>query len=425
LAGAALPAAILSAMSARALRSTRSLLLAIACGLLCAACDSVNQPNQSNPSNPNGADARPSPIPAGYSMLLARGRGEARQYTEGGDTVDELLAVVDGEFLTRQEVSRRLRLPATRQPNASEEQEIRAARLEWARQRLVVSAARRAGLRLPESSMDEIAMDHLKREIKKHEAASGEELSPEEYLEQKDITWKEFREQAKGDITHRYFMQKLLIGIGPTRPEVDMETSPAEVRRIYYDNREFFRKKPSVRRALFAVSFEKFEAEGVDVIEAEAKALEEAEKIKGAFERGNEAWLIAAHFKLDENDWSVDEPDEFIDRFRHRMGHEWLFDEKREVGDSVILHDPAGPLVLGLLEKRPGGPSTLEEVYDEIQNLVAFGKERRLSAELTIQQLNRGSVVWPDELADELLDWAHALLDEIATHDVLGRARLR
>lgn len=427
--GAGPPAAILSPMPLDLLRSTCVLLLVAASGLLLLACAGTNQPNQSNPSNPsnpNGSDYRPSPIPSGIGMLYRQREGAPTAFSEEGDTVDELLAVVDGEVLTRQEVIRRLRLPQNSQERTgSEHQEIREERLRWAKQQLVIAAARRAGLRLPESSMDDMAMRQLKGQVAAHEAETEEVLSTDEYLANRHLTWEEYREQAKGDIIDQWFMEKLLRGIGPARPEVDADASPAEIRRIYYDSREAFNEQAGVRYASFICQVGEYDDFDGDPAEAEAAAIKKAEFIKGAFERGNEPWVIAGHLKLGESDWSASEEDDFITQFRLRAAHEWLLDPERKVGDATVIFDAAGPIVFGVMETRPERARTLEEVYDEIKFILTRGKGLRLTAQLIIEQLNRGSVIWPDELADELLDDAHKMLDLLATHDVLKRARLK
>ena len=95
-----------------------------------------------------------------------------------------------------------------------------------------------------------------------------------------------------------------------------------------------------------------------------------------------------------------------------------------------LLEPGAGPeLPLPMLSVQHRMNAAIEalvdEVYDDIRMAVSNGKQMRLEAQLIIQQLDRGSVVWPDELTDELLDEAHELIDFIETHDVLGRVRLR
>ena len=65
------------------------------------------------------------------------------------------------------------------------------------------------------------------------------------------------------------------------------------------------------------------------------------------------------------------------------------------------------------------------EVYDLIVNIVQGARRKHLQAKLTVDLLERGGVVWPDELADELLDQAQGDLDMIATHEIVKRARLR
>jgi hypothetical protein len=372
-------------------------------------------------------DVRPSPIPPGYAMLLQQ-RGGApprpRRGEAGGDTLDELLAVVDGEVLTRREVLRRLRLPERPDPDRDVEEEILQARKEWAQQRIVIGAARRAGLQIPESAVDKIVEEQIQIRIKRYEEDSGQRLSRDDYLRNRGLTYAEFREQIKGAVIYEFYLQKLLKGVGkPTRPEVDWDVSPAEVRRIYYDHREAFDQKPGVRFALFQLRIERFETGERDIFEAEEAAQEQAEALAAGYRQGQDPAALAGRFGVADDDWTVSK--DFVERFLQPQGNKWLFDPQRRVRDAVIFNDPTGPLVLGVAEIRPGRARPLEEVYDDIVERIQVGKQARLAAQLAIDQLNRGSVIWPPELADELLDDAHALLDQIATDDVLGGARLK
>ena len=380
----------------------------------------------------NDDEIKPSPIPAGYSMLLAQRQrqlqaGQAPQQTESGDTVDELLAVVDGEVLTRREVLRRLRLPENGRRQRSEEEEIGQARLQWAKQQLVMGAARRAGLHIPESNMDSIAEDFLRNQMKKNEELTGEKLSQEEYLAYRKLTWEEFRSQARGDIIYQYYLRKLLRGIGPTRPEVDYDVSPAEVRRIYYDHRKAFHVKRGAKFAVFPMLLESYETDEAgnqrDFLESEQLAAQAAERLAADFRKGADPEALAERYKLEEGLWQIAE--EFRDKFPHPEGSKFLFDPVRRKGDALILQYPDGPVVLGVVAIRQPRRRQLEEVYDDIVLLLQRGMEARMAANLTIDQLRHGATVWPDDLADELLDEAHEMLDALATDEVLGGARLR
>ncbi len=372
-------------------------------------------------------DVKPSPIPPGYAMLLRQHGGEpprARPRDPSGEKVDELLAVVDGEVLTRREVLRRLRLPETPDPDDDREEEIRGTRLTWAQQQLVVSAARRAGLQIPASVIDDIAEEQLDKQRKEYEEESGETISRADYLVQRKLKWSEFRRQIADAVAYEYYLKKLMSGVGgPTRPMLDFGVSPAEVRRVYYDHKKLFDVQRGVKFALLQMRIERFETEGRDFIDAEAAAVEAANKVAADFRTGIAPEDLAKKYEIEKGDWRVT-PDFIVD-FRQPEGKVWLFDTQRRAPDATVFTDPGGPIVLGLIEIRPARERQLDEVYDEIVARLQTGKQARLVAQLTIDQLHGGSNVWPEELADELLDDAHGLLDKIAADDVLSGARLK
>ena len=119
--------------------------------------------------------------------------------------------------------------------------------------------------------------------------------------------------------------------------------------------------------------------------------------------------------------------DDFVVRFPQPEAQKWLFDAGRGARDVRVFRDAGGPIVLGVVETRAARRRDLSdtEVYDLIVEIVQGARRKRLQAQLTVDLLERGSVVWPDELADELLDAAQADLDMIASHEIVKRARLR
>ena len=370
-----------------------------------------------------------SPVPAGYAALLRQQQykeGAPREQTEGGRTVDELLAVVDGQYLTRREVLRTLRLTeADVQDDPDVEEEIRGARLEWAQQRLIMGAARRAGLRIPPSAIDNIVDQQLEAEMERNKEETGEELTAEEYLKQRRLTKEEYRSEIYGAVVAEYYTRKLIQGIGAARPDMDLKVDPSEVRRIYYDHRDKFDLPAGVKLALFQLPMESFETDGRDFLEAEEAAAAAAQNLAKGFKQGAEAKQLAEQFELPKANWRV--TDDFVVRFPQEDAHKWLFDPKRTGRDVRVFRDPGGPIVLGVLDTRPEQQRDLSdpEVYDLIVDIVQGARRKHLQAKLTVDLLERGGVVWPDELADELLDQAQGDLDMIATHEIVKRARLR
>lgn len=377
-------------------------------------------------------DVRPSPLPPGYAMRLKQQQARATPRTTGGRTVDQLLAVVDGEYLTRREVLRRLRLTEAQARADDVEEEIEEARKEWARQRLVMAAARRSGMTIPPSTVDAIAEEQLAKEMKSNLEATGEDLDRTRYLRARNLTWSEYREQIKGLIVAEFYMRKLTRGVGGGRPHIDWEVDPNEVRRVYTRNRKAFDQPEGVRMALLRFPLERFEREGLDLIEVEARAMTIAQRAERDLKSGVSLDDVIERYGLTEADVQRSGEDEFIPRPAQQPGREvgedakFLFDPARRVGDARIFPLADGPHVMTILERQQARTRTLAEVYPQIVRLIQQGKTGRATAQLTIEQISRGgSVVWPEALANELIADANKILAEITEHPVLGTARLR
>ncbi len=373
-------------------------------------------------------EVRISPVPAGYAALLRQqqyAEGQRNDVTEGGRTVDELLAAVDGEYLTRANVLRQLRLTEEEAADDPDiEDEILTARLDWAKQRLIMGAARRAGLRIPPSAIDSIVDAQLEKEMEENEP-DGVTLTPEEYLRERELSREEYRDQIYGMVVAEYYVRKLFDGVGAARPNVDKGVSPAEVRQIYFLHREKFNERPGVKIAMLQLPIQNFEAEDRDFLEAEEIAGAAATRLAREFKAGAEPLALAEKYKIPKGNVNI--PPTFIPDFPQPDARDWLFEPARKAGDVRVFRDAGGPIILGVVDTRPARQRDLSdpEVYDLIVNMLQGAKRKQLAARLTIDLLQRGNVVWPDELADELLDDAQGELDLIASHEIVKRARLR
>ena len=99
----------------------------------------------------------------------------------------------------------------------------------------------------------------------------------------------EYREQQREIMQYRAYVIKLAQGLGgPTRPQVDMDVTPAEVRRIYWSHPGAFDEKVGVRFAVFPLDVEKYLVdEDTGFLEAEEDATADAEKIAALLRQGH------------------------------------------------------------------------------------------------------------------------------------------
>lgn len=387
-------------------------LLGFAC-LLLTGCD----------SNPSG-EGRVSPLPYGYREPDVRARATRPAQ---GQELDELVAVVYGEALTRRRLIRETGGRAPGQDDAAFEADLERRRVEWAREMLLVKAAESEGLRAVASAIDEAVARAKAEKVQELSRNTGRPVTFEEYLTRQNISEEEFRTQVKHREMRLAYTQKLLVGLGRgMRPQVDYSVSPAEVRRLYREEPELFDDQPGARFAFFVVPTIEYLVDDVSPSQAEAAARARAEELAQAFRAGATPRQIAERFKLGERVWR--ELPELQSTFKYPEGAAWLFAPERKAGDAQAFQfagEPAGPVVLAVLEVRAAAKHSFDEAYDDVVGAYRLSRRLRLENLKVIELAQTGSVVWPESLADQLVDQARDTLQKIDQEQRLARARFR
>lgn len=388
------------------------------------------------------SDIRPSPVPPGYLEALARDGGEAgttrRAREDGEQIVDGIVAAVGDKVLTRSEVLRSLRIQdQPRRPGATEEDEIEAERVRWASTQLVVLAAYQAGLRLEARMLDSVVEDVMEGLLEEASEKEGRPVSEEEWLASKRLTKEEFRRRHEGQVVSELYVQKLMRGVGgPTRPEVDWDVTPAEVRRIFRAHPEAFDEPAKVRSAVFQIYVSGLADEEHTPAEWQDLAERRAEQLAELFRQGHDHEFLAKRYGLDQENMGLSlfapsaQP---LDVVQRQMGGQggipgiqaWL--ERPDLGarQTLVASHPQGPFVYGVIEFEPAARKSFEEAYDDIVSAIRAARQASTRARVVIQMLATGSAVSPPELEDRVLDAAQQTLDEIAANEILGKVRLR
>lgn len=392
---------------------TRLLLLATCASLLLAACD----------SNPAG-EGRVSPLPYGYKEPTSRPR-VAR--AAEGQQLDEIVAVVWGDVLTRRRLIRETGGRVAGQDDAQFEADLERRRVQWAREQLLVHAAEQEGLRLDPSVLDEAVEEFKREELEAASKNTGRPVTFEEYLQKRDLSAEEFRQQVRNREMRRGYLRKLLVGLGRSvRPQVDLTVSPAEVRRLYREEPALFDDQAGARFAFFLIpTLDELVGEATPA-QAEAAARAKAEQVAQAFRAGTAPADIARRFGLSERVWR--EAPEVQSEFRYPEGAAWLFAPERRPRDARVFEfekEPAGPIVLGVLEVRAAKKLDFDTAYDAVAEKYRLARQVRLENQKVIELVQGGSVVWPDSLADLLVDQARQQLATLDKDPVFSRARFR
>lgn len=390
------------------------------------------------------SDIRPSPVPPGYLEALARDGGEAgttRREREGGEQiVDGIVAAVGDRVLTRSEVMRALRLEEgtrRRAPGATEEDEIDGERVRWASTQLVGIAARQAGLRAEARMVDSIVKDRMETLLEEATKKEGRPVGEEEWLTAKRLTKEEFRRQFEDEVVAMAYVRKLMYGIGgPTRPEVDPEVTPAEVRRIFREHPEAFDEPAKVRSAIFQFLVSGLADEEHTPAEWQDLAERRAEQLAELFRQGHDPEFLAKRYRLDQEKFGMSliaanaMPLDVVVRQMSGPGgvagiKDWLERPDLAARQTYVARHPQGPLVYGVIEFEPASRKSFEDAYDAIVEAIQGARTASIRARVVIQMLDAGSVVSPPELEDMVLDAAQQTLDKIAADDILGKVRLR
>jgi hypothetical protein len=404
--------------------------------LLASACSGANpgaNPSANPGANPGAnPDVVPSCLPPGSRPRVAPSGPTPAAAEAPGQELDVLLAVVEGEVITRRRLARQIGGRAPGQDPAEFERQLHRALKERARLLVFVRESQRSGITIRDQLLDGVVEDRLSAMVKEVETSTGERVTPEALLAERGITIAEFRQQAKEQLAVQAYVVKLKEGLGgPTRPQVDMDVSPAEVRRIYRDHPGAFDEKPAVRYAAFRLRVESYLTDDRGFLEAEDAARADAEALAADFGRGTAPEDLATKYRLERGDWRAARENEYLDAGSDAAGllgeqaGPWLFDAARTGRDATVLSDPEGPVVFGILEQRAGRRIPYEEAYEKIVTMIQRAREFRLVEQRLIEILSSRSVIQPAALAGELVADARKQIELLERDPVAGSARFR
>jgi len=401
--------------------------------LLLAACNGTNPSNPVNGANPSNPDQVPSCLPPGYRPLPAGYVPPQPDPTaDRGEELDVILGVVEGQVITKRRLLREVGGLAPGQDPETLERQIQAALLVRARLLVFVKEAQRNEVVVRDAFLDNFVEEQLDRVTKEASKTLGTPVSIEDYLRDKGLTMEEYREQQREILQYQAYVYKLARGLGgPTRPSVDMEVTPAEVRRIYWSHPGAFDEKPGVRFALFPIDVERYLVDDVGYLEAEEKAQADAEQMVALLQKGTSPADVAARFDIAEGMWRATPEGKFAEegeellRFLGEEPNAWLFDATRRPGDATSFPDPNGPLVITVLERKEGSRVPYEKAYELIVRMIQAVREQRLVEQRLIEILSTRNVVQPPALAQALLRQARHKVAEIDRDPITAAARFR
>ncbi len=352
--------------------------------------------------------------------------------------LDELLATVEGEAITRRRIVRLIGERTPSEDEAEYEKKVMLALLDRTQTRILVRAAQQMGLQAPPDLLDRVVTEDSHKTVEEAKAAaekakpgSGASITFERILVERGQTMAEFRqERAEVLLIDNYFWV-LTKGIQGKRPLLDAESSPAEIRRLYDAHRDLFDEPAGVRLAFWRAKATDFLLDGTrrtyDDALAAARAAVAACVADHA--RGGVSALDAgkAHGIADA---SESPPGMFRPRTgtSSKAGHAseidaWLFDPARKVGDSNVFSFD-DPVAVRVLEVRAGKSRSFEEAAPIVASVIQKVRSDRFKYAHLLELLSRANVSDQQVLA-LLVDRTRADLARLDQDPLTRDIRLR
>lgn len=325
---------------------------------------------------------------------------------------DELLAQVEGEYITRRMIVRQIGLRQADDDAASYEKRVHQRVLSRVVNRIQVTAARRFGLDIRLEVLEKVFQQARDDEVRgakeraeRASPGSGARITFALLLAERGQTEEEFRRLLANEFLVQNYHGILLHGTSGKRPQYDPEPSPGDARRLFEKHPGAFDEKLGVRIGFFILNPLDLLDEGRrDFDQALSEAKSRMTSLLARFVKGEPAAFLAKTYGLDPRAWQVTEPGAYLEKSdaTPRPFDAWAFDPARRVGDTTLL-DGKGGVVLGVavLERRQARLRTFDDVRPDILKLIKNVRIQRFQTQHLLDLLRTASVE-PRSLLDEV-----------------------
>ncbi len=352
-------------------------------------------------------------------------------------SLDELLAAVEGEYITRRMIVRQI---GPRQPDDDEfgyEKRVHGKVISRVVNRILVKAAERFGLEakpelvdktVEESSRKEV--DDAKERAERAMPGSGAGITFAKLLADRGQSLEEYKKELANEILVQNYFGILVRGVPGKRPQFDPEPSPGDALRLYRRHPGAFDEKLGVRVGLFMLQpLDLLEDGKRDYDQAVAEAKSRMGSLLAQFVAGGRPAVVAKTFGVDPRGWSVTEPGTWYEKQEKpevvRPFDAWAFDPARRPGDTTIIDGKGGVVLgIGLVERRASRAKTFDEVRPEILRMIRGVRLQRFQGYHTLELLRSASVE-PRSLIDEIETGTRERLRRLDEDPVAKDIRMR
>jgi hypothetical protein len=349
--------------------------------------------------------------------------------------LDELLAAVEGEYITRRMIVRQIGPREADDDELSYEKRIHGRLATRVVNRILVKAAERFGLEARPDLVDKVFDERSREEVEsaKERAeralpGSGARITFALLLAERGQSVEEYKRELANEILVQNYFSILVRGVPGKRPQFDPEPSPGDALRLFQRHPGAFDVKAGVRLGQFVLKPVDLLDDGKRefdeaVIEAKRRMAALLEK----FVAGAAPAVVAKSFGVASGEWRVTEPGTWYERQAEAPGplDAWAFDPARRVGETTVIDAPRGAVLgVAIIERREAHARTFDDVRPDILRAIRNVRLQRFQGYHTLELL-RTATVEPRSLIDEIAAGTRERLRRLDEDPIAKDIRMR
>ena len=363
----------------------------------------------------------------GPAALAADADGPLPPAPGATTNLDEWLAYVAGEQVTRRMLVRQIGERAEGQSEGEYEARLRDALLKRVLTGVMVWKARLFGLEAKPDVVDEEVAEAAKAE-EKEARDRGTPLPFAEILRRRGQGLEEFKDLLARELLVRNYWVILMRGVPGKRAQVDVEPGPDETLRLYRDHRAAFDQQPGVRLVSFSVRPERFLEEAGSTYDAAVEAARRfVDRLARDVAAGRSPESVAAAAGLEKGDWAATPERRYVEKGTIPLvaADAWAFDPARRRGDVNVFDAPRGAVAaFVVLDVRSARPRGYEEVRTEIMDRIRATRSARFRLAHMLEVLAVAPVK-PPVLVEEISEQLRRALKRLDEDPIDREIRLR
>lgn len=344
--------------------------------------------------------------------------------------VDAWVAHVCGETVTRRMLMREIGPPDPEEPEAAYERRLRQNLVSRTVNAVMVWKAKLFGLDPRPSVVDEF-FEKEAAEVVKRARKRDPGITFAQVLAQREQSVEEFKALLARQIVVDSYWAILINGSPGSgkRPQVDIEPSPAECRRLYDAHRAEFDQAAGVRLASFFANPERFLDTAGSFEAAVAAARARVASLVGEVARGKSPEDVARAAGLKAGEWSETPEGSWFEKGKGTTLVEevdaWALEPARRRGDTKVVDGPRGELAgYVVLDVQRAEQRRYEDALPKVMARIRRTRVLRFRMQHMLETL-AAAPVRPPSLVEEISDQLRVELKKLDENPVDREIRLR